>query len=58
MELRKVVEQSFFFQTISNGAFSVDTFFFISGFLVSFLYFRYVLPVASDKQINFEKCFN
>lgn len=40
MELRKVVEQSFFFQTISNGAFSVDTFFFISGFLVSFLYFR------------------
>jgi peptidoglycan/LPS O-acetylase OafA/YrhL len=40
MELRKVVEQQFLFQTISNGAFSVDTFFFISGFLVSFIYFR------------------
>lgn len=40
MELRKYVEQQFFFQTITNGAFSVDTFFFISGFLVSFIYFR------------------
>ena len=40
MELRKVVEKEFIFQTVTNGAFSVDTFFFISGFLVSFLYFR------------------
>ncbi|KAI4458379.1 o-acyltransferase [Holotrichia oblita] len=40
MEYRKVVQKEFFFQTISNGAFSVDTFFFTSGFLVSFLYFR------------------
>lgn len=40
MELRKVVEKQFIFQTISNGAFSVDTFFFISGFLVSYIYFR------------------
>lgn len=40
MELRKVVEQQFFFQTITNGAFSVDTFFFIGGFLVSYIYFR------------------
>lgn len=40
MELRKYVEEQFFFQTITNGAFSVDTFFFISGFLVSFIYFR------------------
>lgn len=40
MELRKVVEKEFLFQTISNGAFSVDTFFFISGFLVSYIYFR------------------
>lgn len=45
MELRKVVEQKFFFQTISNGAFSVDTFFFISGFLVSFIYFRYFADI-------------
>jgi peptidoglycan/LPS O-acetylase OafA/YrhL len=40
MEFRKVVEKEFSFQTISNGAFSVDTFFFIGGFLVSFIYFR------------------
>lgn len=40
MEVRKYVEEKFFFQTITNGAFSVDTFFFISGFLVSFIYFR------------------
>ncbi|VEN43510.1 unnamed protein product, partial [Callosobruchus maculatus] len=40
MEYRKVVQKEFLFQTISNGTFSVDTFFFTSGLLVSFLYFR------------------
>lgn len=40
MELRKTVEKALIFQTILNGAYSVDTFFFISGFLVSFIYFR------------------
>ncbi|XP_060663738.1 uncharacterized protein LOC132796550 [Drosophila nasuta] len=40
MEMRKEVEQNFFFQAITNGPFSVDTFFFISGFLISYLYFR------------------
>ncbi|KAK9884731.1 hypothetical protein WA026_007576 [Henosepilachna vigintioctopunctata] len=40
MEFRKSIEKDFLFQTISSGAFSVDTFFFISGLLVSFLYFR------------------
>lgn len=40
MELRKVVEKEFTFQAITNGPFSVDTFFVISGFLVSFIYFR------------------
>ncbi|XP_050465173.1 nose resistant to fluoxetine protein 6 isoform X2 [Cataglyphis hispanica] len=40
MEYRKVVEKRFLFQTVTNGAFSVDTFFFMSGLLVSFLYFR------------------
>lgn len=40
MELRKVVEKEFLFQTITNGAYSVDTFFFMSGFLVSYIYFR------------------
>ncbi|XP_043254227.1 nose resistant to fluoxetine protein 6-like [Colletes gigas] len=33
-------ETDFLFQTISNGTYAVDTFFFISGCLVSFLYFR------------------
>jgi hypothetical protein len=40
MEFRKIVEKQFMFQTISNAAYSVDTFFFISGFLVSYIYFR------------------
>ncbi|EDW86385.1 uncharacterized protein Dwil_GK17715 [Drosophila willistoni] len=40
MEMRKEVEQNFFFQAVTNGPFSVDTFFFISGFLISYLYFR------------------
>lgn len=40
MEFRKLAEQEFLFQTISNGVYSVDTFFFISGLLVSFLYLR------------------
>ncbi|XP_011506464.1 PREDICTED: nose resistant to fluoxetine protein 6-like isoform X3 [Ceratosolen solmsi marchali] len=40
MEYRKIVEKRFLFQTIQNGAFSVDTFFFMGGLLVSFLYFR------------------
>ncbi|XP_034234664.1 O-acyltransferase like protein isoform X2 [Thrips palmi] len=40
MELRGLVEKELLFQTISNGAFSVDTFFMVSGLLVSFLYFR------------------
>ncbi|KAG8227481.1 hypothetical protein J437_LFUL002370 [Ladona fulva] len=40
MAYRGVVEKEFLFQTITNAAFSVDTFFFISGLLVSFLYFR------------------
>lgn len=40
MEYRKVVQKELWFQAIINGAFSVDTFFFVSGLLVSFLYFR------------------
>ncbi|XP_055846411.1 nose resistant to fluoxetine protein 6 [Episyrphus balteatus] len=40
MEMRKEVEKNFFFQAITNGPFSVDTFFFLSGVLVSYIYFR------------------
>ncbi|KAK4883484.1 hypothetical protein RN001_006803 [Aquatica leii] len=39
-EYRKLVQQEFMFQTVLNATFSVDTFFFTSGLLVSFLYFR------------------
>ncbi|KAJ4432079.1 hypothetical protein ANN_20693, partial [Periplaneta americana] len=45
MEFKNVVEKEFLFQTINNGAYSVDTFFFISGLLVSFLYFRTVAKI-------------
>ncbi|XP_023708555.1 nose resistant to fluoxetine protein 6 [Cryptotermes secundus] len=37
---RQLVEKDFLFQSISNGAFSVDTFFFISGVMASYLFFK------------------
>ncbi|XP_072744955.1 nose resistant to fluoxetine protein 6-like [Anoplolepis gracilipes] len=37
---RNAAETNFFYQIIGNGTYSVDTFFFLSGCLVSFLYFR------------------
>ncbi|KAJ4446596.1 hypothetical protein ANN_13293, partial [Periplaneta americana] len=37
---RQLVEKDFLFQSISNGAFSVDTFFFISGVMVSYVFFK------------------
>ncbi|KAJ9583177.1 hypothetical protein L9F63_022477 [Diploptera punctata] len=37
---RQLVEQDFLFQSISNGAFSVDTFFFLSGVMVSYVFFK------------------
>ncbi|XP_029164426.1 nose resistant to fluoxetine protein 6-like [Nylanderia fulva] len=37
---RNVAESDFFYQTIGNGTYSVDTFFFLSGCLVAFLYYR------------------
>ncbi|XP_024943961.1 nose resistant to fluoxetine protein 6 isoform X2 [Cephus cinctus] len=37
---RRRAEDDFLYQTISNGTYAVDTFFFMSGCLVSFLYFR------------------
>ncbi|XP_012061974.1 PREDICTED: nose resistant to fluoxetine protein 6-like, partial [Atta cephalotes] len=38
--LRTVTERNFMFQTVSNATFSVDTFFFISGLLVTILFYR------------------
>lgn len=55
MEYRRYVEKIFVFQFVANGAFSVDTFFFISGFLVSFIYFR---TNAKGKLEKFSKGLN
>ncbi|XP_045468141.1 nose resistant to fluoxetine protein 6-like isoform X1 [Harmonia axyridis] len=38
--VRIITERTFLYQTISNATFSVDTFFFISGLLVTITYFR------------------
>lgn len=40
LEYKRGMDGLFLFQTILNGQYSVDTFFFISGFLIAFLYFR------------------
>ncbi|KAG8259123.1 hypothetical protein J6590_017301, partial [Homalodisca vitripennis] len=41
---RTLTERNFMFQTVSNATFSVDTFFFISGLLVTYLYFKTLRP--------------
>lgn len=38
--IREVTERNFMFQTIGNATFSVDTFFFISGLLMTYLYVK------------------
>ncbi|XP_077295360.1 nose resistant to fluoxetine protein 6-like [Arctopsyche grandis] len=45
--LRIITERNFFYQTVGNASYSVDTFFFISGFLITFLYFK-----TSDAKYN------
>ncbi|XP_025154476.1 uncharacterized protein LOC105186838 isoform X2 [Harpegnathos saltator] len=47
--LRTVTERNFMFQTISNATFSVDTFFFISGLLVTILFYRSLGSLGSEK---------
>ncbi|XP_033327929.2 nose resistant to fluoxetine protein 6 isoform X2 [Megalopta genalis] len=46
---RSNAEKDFFYQTISNGTYAVDTFFFMSGCLVSFLYFRTITKKSIQK---------
>ncbi|XP_078045042.1 O-acyltransferase like protein-like [Augochlora pura] len=46
---RSNAEKDFFYQTISNGTYGVDTFFFMSGCLVSFLYFRTITKKSMQK---------
>ncbi|KAJ8680792.1 hypothetical protein QAD02_016579, partial [Eretmocerus hayati] len=47
--LRTVTERNFLFQTISNATFSVDTFFCISGLLVTILFYRSMGATSNDK---------
>ncbi|CAH1725180.1 unnamed protein product [Aphis gossypii] len=49
MEFRTTAERHMLFQLINKATFSVDTFFFISGLLVSFLYFRTTAKVDVNK---------
>ncbi|VVC35960.1 Hypothetical protein CINCED_3A019863 [Cinara cedri] len=49
MEFRNVAERHLLFQLINKATFSVDTFFFISGLLVSFLYFRTTAKLDVNK---------
>ncbi|XP_026670545.1 nose resistant to fluoxetine protein 6-like [Ceratina calcarata] len=57
--LRTVTEQNFMFQTISNATFSVDTFFFISGLLVTILFYRSSGNLKSDDDsVYLKTCFS
>ncbi|XP_003699901.1 nose resistant to fluoxetine protein 6 isoform X2 [Megachile rotundata] len=56
--LRTVTERNFMFQTISNATFSVDTFFFISGLLVTILFYRSSGSLKNDKENYTKTCFN
>ncbi|XP_078045427.1 nose resistant to fluoxetine protein 6 [Augochlora pura] len=55
--LRAVTERNFMFQTISNATFSVDTFFFISGLLVTILFYRSSGSLKTDKESFTRTCF-
>ncbi|XP_076292737.1 nose resistant to fluoxetine protein 6 [Lasioglossum baleicum] len=55
--LRTVTERNFMFQTISNATFSVDTFFFISGLLVTILFYRSSGSLKTDKESFARTCF-
>ncbi|KAL1505652.1 hypothetical protein ABEB36_005168 [Hypothenemus hampei] len=49
--LRQITERNFLYQTIANATFSVDTFFFISGFLLTLGFFRNN-DAAKEKNIS------
>ncbi|CAK9821800.1 Nose resistant to fluoxetine protein 6 [Anthophora retusa] len=54
--LRTVAERTFMFQTIGNATFSVDTFFFISGLLVTILFYRSAGNLKNDKDSYWKTC--
>ncbi|KAH1027461.1 hypothetical protein HUJ05_000964 [Dendroctonus ponderosae] len=50
--LRTITEQNFMYQTIANATFSVDTFFFISGLLVTLVFLRNEVSKDENPQEN------
>lgn len=52
-----MVERSPWYQIVGNATFSVDTFFFISGFLVTLLYLRSLKKDSTDATTNNKKTF-
>ncbi|XP_049280360.1 uncharacterized protein LOC125762379 [Anopheles funestus] len=55
---RKIAERSFLYQLVGNASFSVDTFFFISGLLIVYLYLKSVTKSGqpASKSVNVEEC--
>ncbi|KAL6448100.1 hypothetical protein ACFW04_000259 [Cataglyphis niger] len=53
---RSTAENDFFYQPIGNGTYSVDTFFFISGCLVAFLYYRTMANKKIQKKTIIKGC--
>ncbi|XP_050100835.1 O-acyltransferase like protein [Anopheles aquasalis] len=47
---RKIAERSFLYQLVGNASFSVDTFFFISGLLIVYLYLKSVSKPSPSAQ--------
>lgn len=47
---RKLAERTFGYQLVGNATFSVDTFFFISGLLIVYLYHKNSFSVNGEKQ--------
>lgn len=55
-KMRVLTERTFLYQTISNATFSVDTFFFISGLLVTITYFRTVSKKSLTREEEQKTC--
>uniref|UniRef100_A0A336M422 CSON009464 protein n=1 Tax=Culicoides sonorensis TaxID=179676 RepID=A0A336M422_CULSO len=54
---RKIAERTFTYQIVGNATFSVDTFFFISGVLIVYLYYKKSYSIEGVKQVRVHKFF-
>ncbi|XP_026838898.1 uncharacterized protein LOC6555548 isoform X1 [Drosophila erecta] len=55
---RIITERSFWYQMIGNATFSVDSFFFISGLLVTLLYLKQDRKHPTEKCLFIKSCFS